>query len=260
MTLHGGCPSTVVQWQKVAGLVFTKTVFVPLVELGPHTHANAYLSYAANGSYNERVGRNTRYCDSSSVLLHPAGETHENAFHDRPVHLLRVEITGDALLVIPDQATSSGDSKSLYFCRRMLCELQRPDDLTPMVLQGLAYEAFASLVRASRSESAPGPAWLRRVDELLADTYLEPLKIANIAGMAGVHPVHLCRTFSKFRGQTIGDRVRELRIQEACRLLAESDQPIGEIAFTCGFSDQSHLARHMRRSLGVSPSAYRKMR
>jgi len=247
----------VVQRQEAAGLVFTKTVFKPGAVLGRHTHVNAYMSFAAAGSYTEKIGRATRICDASSILLHPAGETHEDQFHDRPVHLLRVEITDANLL--PNQLKEDiADEQSLFLCRRMLSELQRPDDLTPLVLQGLAYEAIAHLARASRPQA--GPKWLKRVDELLNETYLEPMRISQIAEAAGVHPVHLCRTYSKLRRRTIGDRVRELRLSRACQLLAGSDQPIGEIAASSGFADQSHLSRLMRRRLGISPTEYRASR
>ena len=259
----GPSGSVVSLQREAAGLLFSKTVFEPHTILGRHTHANAYLSFAGTGSYTERIGGAARQCDSSAALLHPAGETHEDVFHGRPVELLRVEVTDPDLLPLPTWKFADvgmRDEGSLYLCRRMLNELQHPDDLSPFVLQALAHEAFAHLARARRAERSPGPAWLRKVDDFLAETYLEPMRIADLAGMAGVHPVHLCRTYSRLRGRTIGDRVRELRMQKACSLLAGTDQPIGEIAILCGFADQSHLARLMRRSFGVSPSQYRELR
>jgi len=78
-----------------------------------------------------------------------------------------------------------------------------------------------------------------------------------IAASAGVHPVSLARTYRRHRRRTIGERIRELRVERACRLLATTEDPIAEVAQTCGFADQSHLARLMRRRLGVSPSGYR---
>jgi AraC family transcriptional regulator len=69
--------------------------------------------------------------------------------------------------------------------------------------------------------------------------------------------VHLARTYRRHRRQTVGDRIRELRLDHACRWLATTCDSIADIALRCGFADQSHLARLMRRRLGVTPSQYR---
>ena len=47
------------------------------------------------------------------------------------------------------------------------------------------------------------------------------------------------------------DRVRQL--------LADTDLPIATLAYQAGFADQSALTRVMRRTTGLTPSAYRKL-
>jgi len=214
------------------------------------------------GSYTERLGGITRHCETSTLLIHPAGERHANVFHDRAVNLLRVEASDADLLDVPLGAASSDGCRgepSRSLCRRMLRELRAPDDLTPLALQGLALELVAGVARASTRRHRE-PAWLERVDELLDERAHEPLGLAAIAAHAGVHPVHLARTHRRYRHQSIGERVRELRMERACRLLATTQDSIAEVAQSCGFADQSHLARLMRRRLGVSPSGYRAQR
>jgi transcriptional regulator GlxA family with amidase domain len=51
---------------------------------------------------------------------------------------------------------------------------------------------------------------------------------------------------------------RSLRLQWAIDRLADSTLAISDIAVSAGFSDQSHLTRECRRSLGVSPAEYRR--
>ena len=62
-----------------------------------------------------------------------------------------------------------------------------------------------------------------------------------------VHPVHLAQTFRKFYRCTIGDYVRSLRIEFACRQLAATKMPLSEIALLAGFADQSHFTRTFRK-------------
>jgi len=50
----------------------------------------------------------------------------------------------------------------------------------------------------------------------------------------------------------------EARIKQA-RILLESGMPLSEVAYTCGFSDQSHLSRVFKRLVDVSPARYQRM-
>jgi AraC family transcriptional regulator len=253
----------VVQRRDAAGLVFSRLLYKPRAVLGPHAHRHAYLSFVSSGSYTERLEGVTRDCEASTLLCHAAGERHANVFHDQPVSLLRVEEVGSDLLGQPLCAAYSRAYRgehALVLCRKMLQELDGSDDLTPLALQGLAYELVAGLARGSRRARSAGPAWLASIDDLLHASFREPPTLAAMAVTAGVHPVHLARTYRKHRRQTIGERIRELRLESACHLLATTLDPIAEIAHGAGFADQSHLARLMRRRLGLSPSEYRAQR
>jgi AraC family transcriptional regulator len=72
-----------------------------------------------------------------------------------------------------------------------------------------------------------------------------------------VHPVHLAREFRRFEHCTIGEYVRRLRIEQACRRLTHSTDPIAAIAAEAGFADQSHFARTFKRVVGMSPVQFR---
>ena len=249
---------TLVARRDVAGLVFSSLAYEPGTTLGWHVHPLAYLSFVGAGSYTERVGRQTRHCGTSTLLLHEAGERHANVFHDRPVRLLRVEARDSRLLDLPaTHATAHPRNEpSPHLCRRMLQELHHPDDVTPLALHGFLLELIAGLTR----DCAPArrePLWLERVEAFLEADFAAPLSLSAIAAHAGVHPVHLARTYRSHRRRTIGDRIRELRMEHACRLLATTRDRIADIAHRCGFADQSHLARLMRLRLGVTPTEYR---
>jgi AraC-like DNA-binding protein len=73
-----------------------------------------------------------------------------------------------------------------------------------------------------------------------------------------VDPAHLCRAFRRFRRRTIGDYVTGLRVQFVCRKLAETHEPLSDIAAQSGFTDQSHMTRVFKRITGVTPGSYRR--
>lgn len=51
--------------------------------------------------------------------------------------------------------------------------------------------------------------------------------------------------------------LQQLRLREACRLLAETTQPINEIAHTVGFEDELYFSRRFRKELRMAPREYR---
>jgi len=50
----------------------------------------------------------------------------------------------------------------------------------------------------------------------------------------------------------------QLKMQEACKLLKSTDLGVNEIAFQLGYSDPYYFSRAFKKTLGISPSAYRK--
>ena len=82
--------------------------------------------------------------------------------------------------------------------------------------------------------------------------------LTSLAAEVGLHPSHLARAFRARFGATIGGYLRLLRVNEAGRRLAFSDDAIASIALALGFADQSHLTRAFKRAVGVTPAAFRR--
>ncbi len=80
-----------------------------------------------------------------------------------------------------------------------------------------------------------------------------------LAREANVHPVYLARAFRRFFRHSVGEYVRILRMREACRRLADSDEPLADVSLATGFFDQSHLTRHFKRQLGTTPARFRRL-
>lgn len=116
---------------------------------------------------------------------------------------------------------------------------------------------------ANRQPQDPGkairlqPSWMPAVLELLRNTYASNPSVETIAARAGVHPVHLCRSFRKHQGMTIGQYLRRLKVDESRTLLAASGLSLSEIASRCGFCDQSHFSSVFKKVTGHTPGQYR---
>ena len=100
---------------------------------------------------------------------------------------------------------------------------------------------------------------LRQVLSYIEDNLSQDLSLSDIAGAAGLSVSHFKSLFRGSLGLPAHQYLIRRRIERAKILLGEGKLPISQIAFETGFAHQSHLARHMRRVLGVSPRALREM-
>lgn len=85
--------------------------------------------------------------------------------------------------------------------------------------------------------------------------FQESLTLDALADVANLNPYYLSRVFRRETGLPPYRYVTQLRVQEAAKRLALGDD-IATVAFDTGFADQSHLTRHFRRIIGVTPGAY----
>jgi AraC-like DNA-binding protein len=100
---------------------------------------------------------------------------------------------------------------------------------------------------------------LRRVKDYIEANLDKSIELSNLAGAAGYSKFHFARAFKDSEGITPHGFVTQRRVERARTLVTETDVPISEIARVTGFSDQSHLARHFRQQLGISPSMARRL-
>lgn len=88
--------------------------------------------------------------------------------------------------------------------------------------------------------------------------YAERLSIPDIAERFGLSQRQLERRFTEtFRASPRQYLIR-LRVLIASERLRNSEDPISDVALDCGFYDHSSFIRHFKRTLGVTPLAYRK--
>lgn len=99
---------------------------------------------------------------------------------------------------------------------------------------------------------------LRRLLAHIEDHLTLNLSLTDLALFAGYSTSHLNAAFRRSVGMPIHEYMVRRRLDRARNLLTTSSQSITQIALECGFAHQSHMARHMRRVLGVSPREFRR--
>ena len=97
-----------------------------------------------------------------------------------------------------------------------------------------------------------------RMATLVATHYREPLTIDDIAQSVHMAPAYAMRVFRKFSGMTLHEFLMHHRVSHAQRLLATTDRTIDRIAAESGFGSPARFYASFRKSVGQSPSAYRR--
>jgi AraC family transcriptional regulator len=215
-----------------------------------HVHEHSYLTLIVGGAITERYSNRTERLIGGDVQFMRAGEVHSNDYV-LPTRCLHVEVDSAMLPNGPMR-----DRRSKLLAAMIRDEFQHGDDLATLAIDGLL---FALLACGMRRES-DSPRWLTRVRDALHSSFREKVSLRELSHVAGVHPAHLSREFHRRTGRTIGAYVRDLRIAYARRLLDGSAATLAEIAIDCGFADQSHFASAFRRTMGVTPGKYRKLK
>lgn len=94
--------------------------------------------------------------------------------------------------------------------------------------------------------------------EFALASFAAPITLGDMAGVAGMSPNHLLRTFKQMFGQTPYQYLTEQRLRAAQKLLAETDRPITEICREVGFESLGAFSWLFRRRVGMAPRDYRR--
>ncbi len=90
------------------------------------------------------------------------------------------------------------------------------------------------------------------------ENFREKITMREICNALGRTKSAICPAFKEKYGVTVMDYLTELRIEEAKKMLKETDMTIGEISDDIGFSDTSYFSKVFLKTVGESPSHYRR--
>jgi len=128
---------------------------------------------------------------------------------------------------------------------------------TDSLASALAARLLALQSRKTLTTAKPGralPAWrLRHVVEYIEAHLDEDLTLAELASVAGFSLSHFKPLFKQAVGMPVHRFVLERRVERARTLLLQGGKSMSEIALEAGFAHPSHMARCLRRLLGVGP-------
>ena len=100
---------------------------------------------------------------------------------------------------------------------------------------------------------------IQQAVRFINDHYRTDIRLAAVAGEAGMSPSHFSRIFRKVMGLTYQEYLNSRRITKAKNLLHTSPKSVAEIAASLGFADPTGFGRIFKKLTGQTPSSYRSL-
>ena len=229
-----------------------------------HAHEQPSISFLLSGTHQEELFGKTHQRIPGDIKYIPAGEMHRCENYAHNAKKINLDLAPSALKnmnVTEQQITAllAAAPASRFTLLKLYHELNDTASHATASAQLLLYELFNTIGLQQAIADRNHPLWVNRLRELLHDDWQAKFDLDELAGIAGVHPVTLSRYFPKYFSATLGQYMRQLKVQKSLELIRNSSLSLTTIAYTCGFADQAHFTRTFRDMTGYLPGAFRKI-
>ncbi len=231
-----------------------------------HSHDSYTIAVTTNGvqSFNYR-GQLHHSLPGQVVLLHP-GETHDGlAGTDKPFSYKAIEINPVDIQDVLQGATLpfiqqpvSNNTKLKTIASHLLDDIG--SELDNLEYEDLLWEMTKTLQALSGTiDPTPKVNYqaIKRVREYIDDSIEDEISLDILAMIAGYSKWHLSRDFRALYGTSPYRYVITKRIRKAKQLIL-ADHSLADVALACRFTDQSHLTRQFKKTIGTTPNIWKR--
>ena len=235
----------------------------PFFRMGNDYHEEYAVYFLEKGSFEYRIGNGEASVlrAGEMVICPPCTNFSKRVIETVTMHLIRVAISGDLPWFSPIRYAENGRIvETLERLKGLLSQSEIPTERYRMhLISDLLYSVSAEIDSPFR-EYEP---WHREADghtyrEMVA--FIEEHPETSLAGLAsafGYSRVTVNRIFHDSTGGTVGDYIKKMRLERACRLLSQTDHPYKVIAPLCGFGSEYYFASFFKEMTGITPGEYR---
>ena len=250
----------------------------PRYQMAFHWHIECELILVVSGTFDLALGEASRMLEPGDAVFIPEGAIHGGTPHDCVYECLVYDSNrflredaigsktqGRLLEAVVQQPHFFGGTDGAHGLVARLFETMEGElPGYEFSVTGLLWQLMGEMVRASAGRvSAPvkdrHTEQMKRVLRRIRRDYGEALTLDDLATEADMSPKYFCRAFRRITGRTPVDYLNYYRVECAGELLRMTEEPVTEVALSCGFNDLSYFSRAFRKYKGVSAQKYRKM-
>ncbi len=98
---------------------------------------------------------------------------------------------------------------------------------------------------------------VQKVQDYVNRHYRDDIRLEQLADLSGMTPVAFSRFYKQRTGKSVTDYIIDMRLGHAIRLLVDSEMPVYEICYDCGFNNVSNFNRIFKKKKEHSPKEFR---
>ncbi|MEB6336162.1 AraC family transcriptional regulator [Serratia rhizosphaerae] len=240
----------------------------------PHWHSAPELICILSGEFSVTLGHATSLAAAGSMLYINPDEIHSLEARAPNSQLLTIQFAPnlfDELHPAPQldyalfHQQEPGEDQQIRSCVLALLEhlVHAQSSFTRIAL---VYQLLSSLAAAREKQADRQQMTFKKKDQQLVKYGIEfinqhfddELNLSTVADNAGVSYHHFSRTFKKISGYNFKEYLTMVRINKAKLLLKDTNIPITDISYTCGFSGHKQLIFAFNKYCRMTPTEFRK--
>ncbi len=258
-------------------LIQPELIYTGLLEDAPnwfniqHNHDFCEILYVADGA-GEAVleGKKFRLAPGDLVVVNPGTLHEERSDVKAPLRLIFLAIHNFTLPGLPPgnlscekyRVLSCGEYryKMDIYLRELLQETSSQIEFYREISQGLVSALLVLVMRLIRinpgDEAALSPECLK-IKEYLDQNFTSPITLDSLSETVYISKHYLSHLFKEQTGVSPIKYLTSKRMEKACELLTETEQPVSEISKAVGYENPLYFSQVFKRVYGISPVKYR---
>lgn len=140
---------------------------------------------------------------------------------------------------------------------KMLEEINRKDIGYREIIRGYLINLLITVFRLGRGSGGQRQSELAEAVDYIRLHYMEPIFTRDLARKFSFSETAFCRKFKEMTGMTVTDFIQTLRIEEACKQLAATNDTVETIANRVGYHDMKHFYNIFRKMTAKLPRDFR---
>lgn len=234
----------------------------------PHFHDGLAIGLVRSGANIFHSGRRLVEVEAGSLSIVNAGEVHDGGLAGRPWSYDNLLVPWTYLAAIaaelnlaPELDRHRIDAPESLAKARTFFKLVHDEDVEGEAVEQAGLSLLSTLLQdhatAPRAAEPPEVSLALRVNEALRDHADWRLSLADLEHMLGASRFQMIRAVQARYGLTPHQLQLQIRVERARGLILGGAQ-IADAAIACGFADQAHLTRELKRRWGAPPGRMRR--
>lgn len=253
---------------KVSRGLSIHNTFISIVHYNPedeytglHYHENPHLCMLLQGEDKEKRNGLSYIRNCGEVFFYPAGEPHATIEQKRLRKNFVIEFEEPFLKMYGlSQSTLEmslhQNMHAKFQLLKLLHELEFVDSYQTLSIEASVLSLLKTPVQHTEKSI---PKWNKLVQEVLWENWNTTVSLQDLSNAVHIHPVTISKYFYKYNHCTLGEYIRRIRVEKSIPLIKNSEMKLVEIAYHCGFADQSHFIRVFKETTGFLPAELRKI-